>query len=317
MKVFITGGAGFIGSHLCEFYLNNGDEVIVLDNLTTGSPKNIEHLISKIEFHAGDIRDVKLVESITKKSDIVIHLAAAVGVKTILEKPIESMSINFSGSEIILKTCSKFEKRVIIASTSEIYGKNPNQPLKETSDRVMGSPQKIRWSYADAKALEEALAHSLFMTEKLKVSTLRLFNTVGSRQSSEYGMVIPNFVKAALENKPITIFGNGLQSRVFCHVSDVVRAITSVASSDKTIGEVFNIGGKSEITILELAKLVIEITRSTSEIIFVGYEKAYGYGFEDMEKRIPDISKITQQLNWSPILSLNEIISNVVTDYAR
>ena len=315
MKVFITGGAGFIGSHLCDYYVKNRAEVTVLDNFTTGLLKNIAHLEHKINLINGDIRDQRLVEKLVKKSDLVLHLAAAVGVRTILEEPVESMSVNFTGSEIVLKACSKFNKRVIITSTSEIYGKNPKQPLKETDDRVMGTPQKIRWSYADAKALEEALAHSLFLSDQLRVTTVRLFNTVGTRQSSQYGMVIPNFIEAALQNKPIMIFGDGLQSRVFCHVSDVVKALIVISECDKFDGEVFNVGGKLEIAILDLAKLIIKLTDSNSEITFTDYESAYGYGYEDMTRRSPDITKIKNQLNWAPIISLEDIIKEVATQY--
>jgi UDP-glucose 4-epimerase len=315
MKVFITGGAGFIGSHLCDYYVKNRSEVTVLDNFTTGSLKNIAHLEHKINLINGDIRDQRLVEKLVKKSDLVLHLAAAVGVRTILEEPVESMSVNFTGSEIVLKACSKFNKRVIITSTSEIYGKNPKQPLKETDDRVMGTPQKIRWSYADAKALEEALAHSLFLSDQLRVTTVRLFNTVGTRQSSQYGMVIPNFIEAALQNKPIMIFGDGLQSRVFCHISDVVKALIVISECDKLAGEVFNVGGKLEIAILDLAKLIIKLTNSNSEITFTDYESAYGYGYEDMTRRSPDITKIKNQLNWAPIISLEDIIKEVATQY--
>ena len=315
MKVFITGGAGFIGSHLCDYYVKNRAEVTVLDNFTTGLLKNIAHLEHKINLINGDIRDQRLVEKLVKKSDLVLHLAAAVGVRTILEEPVESMSVNFTGSEIVLKACSKFNKRVIITSTSEIYGKNPKQPLKETDDRVMGTPQKIRWSYADAKALEEALAHSLFLSDQLRVTTVRLFNTVGMRQSSQYGMVIPNFIEAALQNKPIMIFGDGLQSRVFCHVSDVVKALIVISECDKFDGEVFNVGGKLEIAILDLAKLIIKLTDSNSEITFTDYESAYGYGYEDMTRRSPDITKIKNQLNWAPIISLEDIIKEVATQY--
>jgi UDP-glucose 4-epimerase len=217
MKVFITGGAGFIGSHLCDALVAEGKEVTVLDNLSTGSKKNIAHLEGKIKVFQGDIRDQKLVETLVENCDLVLHMAAALGVDNILENPIESISTNYHGSEIVLNAATKFDKRIVIASTSEIYGKNPNQPLCETDDRVVGTPQKLRWTYSDAKALEEATAYSLFLSKKLKVTTVRFFNTVGPRQTGRYGMVIPRFVQAALEGKPISIFGDGSQSRVFCH----------------------------------------------------------------------------------------------------
>jgi UDP-glucose 4-epimerase len=209
MRVFITGGAGFIGSHLCDVLLADNHKVVILDNLSTGSKANIAHIADKIEIHQGDIRDASLVEKLTQDADLVLHMAAALGVNTILENPIESVSTNFTGSEVVLQAATKFNKRIIIASTSEIYGKNPNQPLKEADDRVVGTPQKIRWTYSDAKALEEAIAHALFLTKQLKVTTIRLFNTVGPRQTGRYGMVVPRFVQAAKANQPITIYGVG------------------------------------------------------------------------------------------------------------
>jgi len=258
MKVFITGGAGFIGSHLCDALVAEGREVTILDNLSTGSKKNIAHLEGKIKVFQGDIRDQKLVESLVENCDLVLHMAAVLGVDNILENPIESISTNFHGSEVVLNAAVKYDKRIVITSTSEIYGKNPKQPLSETDDRVIGTPQKLRWTYSDAKALEEATAHFLFLTKQLRVTTIRLFNTVGPRQTGKYGMVIPRFVSAAIENKPLKIFGDGSQSRVFCHVSDSVKAILALAGNDKTIGEVFNIGGRGEISILELAKMIID-----------------------------------------------------------
>ena len=315
MKVFITGGAGFIGSHLCDALVAEGKEVIILDNLSTGSKKNIAHLDGRIKVLQGDIRDQKLVKSLVENCDLVLHMAAALGVDNILENPIESISTNFYGSEIVLNAATKYDKRIVIASTSEIYGKNPKQPLSETDDRVIGAPQKLRWTYSDAKALEEATAHALFLTNNLKVTTVRLFNTVGPRQTGKYGMVIPRFINAALENKPIKIFGDGLQSRVFCHVSDSVKAILALSFNDKTIGEVFNIGGKEEISILELAKLIIKETNSKSEITFTDYEDAYAAGFEDMVRRVPDISKLINFTSWEPKLGLTSIIEDVSKSY--
>jgi UDP-glucose 4-epimerase len=268
VRVFITGGAGFIGSHLCDALVAEGKEVTILDNLSTGSKKNIAHLEGKIKIFQGDIRDQKLVESLVEGSDLVLHMAAALGVDNILENPIESISTNFYGSEVVLNAAAKSDKRIVIASTSEIYGKNPKQPLSETDDRIIGSPQKLRWSYSDAKALEEATAYFLFVTKKLKVTTIRFFNTVGPRQTGKYGMVIPRFVKAAVENKPIKVFGDGSQSRVFCHIEDTVKAVLLLAETNKSIGEVFNIGGTGEITILDLAKMTINLTNSESEITF-------------------------------------------------
>jgi UDP-glucose 4-epimerase len=316
MRVFITGGAGFIGSHLCDALINRGDEVVILDNLSTGSSNNIAHLKGKIEVVEGDIRDQGLVESLSTNSDLVLHMAAALGVDNILENPIESISTNFYGSEVVINAAVKFNKRILIASTSEIYGKNTQQPLSETADRVTGTPQKLRWTYSDAKALEEAAAHFLYLTEKLNVTTMRFFNTVGPRQTGKYGMVIPRFVKAAIENSPLKIFGDGSQSRVFCHVNDSVKAILALAGNNKTIGEVFNVGGVGEISILDLARKIIKQTSSSSEIIFVDYEDAYSSGFEDMARRVPDISKIKSFINWEPQLDLNDIIEDVIKSYS-
>ena len=314
MHVLITGGAGFIGSHLCDTLLAEGKEITILDNLSTGSKKNISHLEEKIRVFQGDIRDQKLVESLVAESDLVLHMAAALGVDNILENPIESISTNFYGSEMVLNAATKYNSRIIIASTSEIYGKNPKQPLSETDDRVIGTPQKLRWSYSDAKALEEAAAYYLHITNKLKVTTVRFFNTVGPRQTGKYGMVIPRFVKAALENKPLTVFGDGSQSRVFCHVGDTVKAISLLTSNNKSIGEVFNIGGKGEITILDLAKKIIDQTNSKSEIAFVDYEDAYSVGFEDMARRVPNISKIKLFTGWEPEIDLKTIIRDVASN---
>jgi len=311
MKVFITGGAGFIGSHLCDALVAEGKEVTILDNLSTGSKKNIAHLEGKIKVFQGDIRDQKLVESLVENCELVLHMAAALGVDNILENPIESISTNFHGSEVVLNSAVKYDKRIVIASTSEIYGKNPKQPLSETDDRVVGTPQKLRWTYSDAKALEEATAYSLFLTKKLKVTTVRFFNTVGPRQTGRYGMVIPRFVQAALESKPINIFGDGSQSRVFCHVYDATKATILLALDNKSIGEVFNIGGVGEISILDLANNIVQQLNSNSKIIFTAYEEAYKVGYEDMQRRVPNISKISSFNGWKPNLNLNSIIKDV------
>jgi UDP-glucose 4-epimerase len=316
VRVFITGGAGFIGSHLCDALISRGDEVSILDNLSTGSQENIAHLKGKIEVVQGDIRDKALVESLVANSELVLHMAAALGIDNILENPIESISTNFYGSEVVLGAALKHDKRILIASTSEIYGKNSKQPLSETDDRVIGTPQKLRWTYSDAKALEEATAHFLFLTKQLKVTTIRFFNTVGPRQTGKYGMVIPRFARAAIENKPLKIFGDGSQTRVFCHVSDSVKAILTLSANDKSIGEVFNIGGKGEISILELAKFIIKQTNSKSEISFTGYEDAYATGFEEMARRVPDISKLFNFTGWEPKLGLDVIINDVVQSYS-
>jgi UDP-glucose 4-epimerase len=317
MEILVTGGAGFIGSHLCDALLKEGHKVSILDNMSTGSTSNIAHIKDRIEIHTGDIRDVALVEKAMAPADLVLHMAAALGVNTILESPIESVSTNFTGSEVVLNSANKLNKRTIIASTSEVYGKNPKQPLSETDDRVVGAPQKIRWTYSDAKALEEAIAHALFLTKQLKVTTVRLFNTVGPRQTGRYGMVVPRFVHSALTNEPISIYGDGTQSRVFCHVSDAVRAILIIAKDDSTIGEVYNVGGIGEVTIKQLADKVIERTKSNSKISYTPYENAYPAGYEDMQRRVPDISKIRSALGWVPEKSLDNIIDDVAAEMAK
>ena len=311
MRVFITGGAGFIGSHLADHYVAAGDEVTILDNFSTGSKSNISHLDGKITTVDGDIRNVDLVESLTKNADLVLHMAAALGVNTILESPLESMSTNITGSEVVLNAAAKFNKRIIIASTSEIYGKNPKQPLSENDDRVVGAPQKIRWTYSDAKAIEEAMAFALHLEKKLPVTTVRLFNTVGPRQTGRYGMVVPRFVHAALKNEPITIYGDGTQSRVFCHVADAVQAIATMAATDSTIGDVYNVGGTGEVTIKQLAELVLATTGSQSPITYTPYSEAYPAGFEDIQRRVPDISKVKSAIGWVPNKDLKRIISDI------
>ena len=311
MRVLVTGGAGFIGSHLADALIARGDQVVALDNFSTGSTTNIKHITKNFEIIDGDIRNADLINDIIKEVDLVFHMAAALGVNTILESPLESISTNIAGSEVVLTAAANHKKRILIASTSEIYGKNPKQPLNETDDRVVGSPQKIRWSYSDAKAIEEAMAVALHQEKNLQVTTARLFNTVGPRQSAQYGMVVPRFVKAALKNEPINIYGDGTQSRVFCHVHDAIEALLALVGTDKTINEVYNVGGTGEITIKELANMVIKETNSQSSLEFVPYEKAYASGFEDMQRRVPDISKIAQELGWTPKKNLSEIIADV------
>jgi UDP-glucose 4-epimerase len=311
MRVLITGGAGFIGSHLADHYVAKGDHVTILDNFSTGSKENIAHLAGKITTQDGDIRNVDLVEKLTQDADLVLHMAAALGVNTILESPLESMSTNITGSEVVLNAAAKFNKRIIIASTSEIYGKNPKQPLSEGDDRVVGAPQKIRWTYSDAKAIEEAMATALHTQSKLPVTTVRLFNTVGPRQTGRYGMVVPRFVQAALKNEALTIYGDGTQSRVFCHVDDAVQAIATIAATDTTIGEVFNVGGSGEITIKALAEKVISTTKSQSVITYTSYTDAYPAGFEEIQRRVPDISKISKATGWNPTKDLEVIIKDI------
>ena len=311
MRVFITGGAGFIGSHLADHYVNAGHTVTLLDNFSTGSQSNIAHLEGKVTTIDGDIRNIELIDQLTKDSDLVLHMAAALGVNTILESPLESMSTNITGSEVVLNAATKYNKRIIIASTSEIYGKNPKQPLSETDDRVVGAPQKIRWTYSDAKAIEEAMAFALHQEKQLPVTTVRLFNTVGPRQTWRYGMVVPRFVHAALKNEPITIYGDGTQSRVFCHVLDAVSAIATMAATDSTIGDVYNVGGTGEVTIKQLAEQVLSVTKSKSEITYTPYSDAYPAGFEDIQRRVPDVSKVKNAIGWLPTKDLKQIISDI------
>jgi UDP-glucose 4-epimerase len=311
MRVLITGGAGFIGSHLADHYVNAGHAVTILDSFSTGSKTNIAQLDGKVTTVDGDIRNVELVDQLTKDADLVLHMAAALGVSTILESPLESMSTNITGSEVVLNAAAKHNKRIIIASTSEIYGKNTKQPLNETDDRVLGAPQKIRWTYSDAKAIEEAMAFALHQEKKLPVTTVRLFNTVGPRQTGRYGMVVPRFVQAALKNEPLTIYGDGTQSRVFCHVDDAVQAIVTMAANDATIGDVYNVGGTGEVTIQELAEQVIKITGSKSPFTYTPYSDAYPAGFEDIQRRVPDISKVKSAIGWTPTKDLNQIICDI------
>jgi UDP-glucose 4-epimerase len=314
MRAFITGGAGFIGSHLADALISRGDTVTILDNLSTGSKKNFAQILDKVTFVEGDIRNQELVERLSKDSDIILHMAAALGVETIMHHTVESVSTNFTGSEVVMQAALKFDKRLIIASTSEIYGKNPKQPLTETDDRIVGTPQKIRWTYADAKALEEAVAYALFTTHGLKQTTLRFFNTVGPRQTGRYGMVIPRFVQAALNNEPIPVHGDGTQSRVFCHIEDVVNAVLLVIADESTIGEVFNVGGIGETTIQQLAEKIIEQTNSTSTISYTPYTEAYPPGYEDMQRRVPDTTKLRAHLKWQPTHTLDSIIKDVSAD---
>jgi UDP-glucose 4-epimerase len=317
MRVFITGGAGFIGSHLADACIARGDDVTILDNMSTGSSANISHLEGKITVHEGDIRDKDLIEKLVSDSELVLHMAAALGVKNIMEHTIESIDRNFTGSEVVLNAATKFKKRIIIASTSEIYGKNPNQPLHEESDRVVGAPQKIRWTYSDAKALEEAVAHTLHKTHGLKVTTVRFFNTVGPRQTGQYGMVVPRFIQSALKNDDIIIYDDGSQSRVFCHVEDAVRAVITLSENDATIGDYFNVGGVGETTIKELASRIVERTKSKSIIKFIPYSDAYPPGFEDMQRRVPDISKIEKVTDWQPVNTLDKILDDIIRSITK
>ena len=307
MNYLVTGGAGFIGSHLVETLNKRGDSITVIDNLSTGT----NALGNSINFVKGSIFDTKLMDKLISEADSVLHLAAAVGVLSIINKPLESLKTNINGTEIILELCDKYKKPILITSTSEIYGKNNSVPLSESSDRVLGSPLLSRWSYSEAKAVDESMAYFYFQEKGLQVRLVRLFNTVGPRQVGHHGMVVPRFVSAALKNEPLSVYGSGDQIRCFCHVDDAVRALLLVMDSDKAVGEVFNVGNNQPITIMELAKKVIELTGSSSTIEKIAYEKAYPEGFEDMHRRVPDISKIKQVLGWTPEINLDQIIKDI------
>ena len=311
MKYLITGGAGFIGSHLAEKLISRGDQVVIFDNLSTGSASNLTGIKENIKFENGNILDKALIDKSVADSDYVVHLAAALGVFNIVNKPLESLKTNLQGSEIVLEACDKYRKPVLVASTSEIYGKNDKVPLNEEDDRIIGHPLKSRWSYSEAKAVDESLAYFYYLENKLPIRIVRFFNTVGPRQVGHYGMVVPRFVSAAFKNEPLSVFGSGDQIRCFCHVTDAVRGLLLVMDSDKAVGEVFNVGNNQQISIMELAKKVIEITGSNSTIEKIAYEKAYPQGFEDMQRRVPDISKIKQVLGWSPEINLDQIIKDI------
>jgi UDP-glucose 4-epimerase len=315
MRYLVTGGAGFIGSHLIESLINRADQVVVLDNLSTGSSKNLSKVADQITVHNGSILDQQLVDKLVADCDYVIHLAAALGVFNIVNKPLESLKTNLQGSEIILQAADKYRKPVLIASTSEIYGKNEKVPLNEVDDRIIGHPLKSRWSYSEAKAVDESLAYFYHLENKLPVRIVRFFNTVGPRQVGHYGMVVPRFIEAALKNEPLSIYGSGEQIRCFCHISDVIRALLLVIDSDQAVGEVFNIGNNQQSTINQLADRVISLLGSKSKIERISYKDAYPQGFEDMQRRVPDISKIKRVLGWSPQLDLDQIIKDIAASY--
>ena len=316
MRYLITGGAGFIGSYLVEKLVLRGDQVIIVDNKSTGSISNLNAVQDKIEFIEGDILDQSLIEDLVSKSDYVVHLAAALGVFNIVNKPLQSLKTNIQGTENILEFADKFKKPVLIASTSEVYGKNDKVPLNEEDDRIIGHPLKSRWSYSEAKAVDESLAYFYYLENQLPIKIVRFFNTVGPRQVGQYGMVVPRFVTAAIRNEPIQVYGSGDQIRCFCHVSDAIRALLTVIDSDKAIGQVFNVGNNHQISIMDLAKKVIEFTGSKSEIKKISYSDAYPSGFEDMQRRVPDISKIKNVLGWSPEFGLEQIIRDIA-DFHR
>lgn len=313
-NALVTGGAGFIGSHLSESLLARGYGVVALDNLSTGRRDNVAHLLAHPRFQlvVGSVLDEPLVDKFVERCDVVFHLAAAVGVQLIVKRPLESLETNIKGSEIVLQNAYRYGKKVLIASTSEIYGKNAAGPLREDDDRILGSPLKTRWSYSTAKATDEILAHAYWRQFELPTVIVRLFNVVGPRQTGEYGMVLPRFIDAALKGEDLTVYGSGKQTRCFAYVGDVARGLVSLVEEPVAVGEVFNIGSEEEISMLELAHRVIELTGSGSEVRLIPYDEAYEAGFEDMERRVPSIEKIRTRIGWAPTKALNQIIELVI-----
>ena len=318
MRALITGGAGFIGSHLAEALLDAGHEVDVIDNLSTGSIRNIDHLKTnpKFKYVIDTLTNESLLAELIDRNDVIFHLAAAVGVKLIVEQPVHTIETNVHGTEVVLKHANKKKKLVFIASTSEVYGKNTDVPFREDADLVMGATVKHRWAYACSKAIDEFLALAYWKERDLPVIIVRFFNTVGPRQTGQYGMVLPSFVRQALAGEPITVFGDGRQQRSFTYIGDVVGCLLKLVQEKKAVGEVFNIGNKEEVSILQLAELVKAQTGSKSEIVFISYDKAYEAGFEDMPRRVPDLTKVHTLVGYEPKVQLNEIIAKVI-EYFR
>jgi UDP-glucose 4-epimerase len=315
-KFLVTGGAGFIGSHLVDALVAQGHTVIVLDDLSTGRHDNLRQHVGSpsVEFVLGSILNEALVDDVVRRADVVLHLAAAVGVNLIVERPLESLATNIRGSEIVLEKCHKYGRKVLVTSTSEIYGKNTSDALNEEDDRILGSPLKTRWSYSEAKAIEEVLAHAYWREKGLPTVIVRLFNTVGPRQVGHYGMVVPRLVEQAIKGMPLTVFGTGEQSRCFCHVSDVIVALLGLVNSTEAEGKVFNVGSRNEISIRGLAEKVLEVTGSRSEIVLVPYDEAYETGFEDMQRRRPDTTRLHDLLGWEPTHDLDQIVRDVAVD---
>lgn len=314
MKILITGGAGFIGSHLASELFERGHEITIIDNFSTGRKDNLRHLApnSGIRVEEGSILDAEVLEPLVADCDEVYHLAAAVGVRLILENPVETIMTNVRGAEVTLDLCRKHSKKIFIASTSEVYGKNNNGSLGEDDDRILGTTKKQRWAYANTKTLDEFLALAYHQAYGLPVVIARLFNTVGPRQTGRYGMVIPNFVRAALDGKPICVFGSGKQSRCFAHVNDVVKGIIGLMAHPDAVGDVFNVGNNEEITIEELALRVKKLSGSSSEIQYIPYEEAYGDGYEDMERRVPSLKKIKGLIGYETRERLDDILRSVI-----
>jgi UDP-glucose 4-epimerase len=316
LRVLITGGAGFIGSHLADAYLQRGDEVLIIDDLSTGTIENIRHLKNnpRFQYTIDSVHNQPVTAELVDQCDVVVHLAAAVGVKLIVESPVRTIETNVKGTEVVLALANKKQKRVLVASTSEVYGLSTDVPFKEDGNLVMGATTKGRWSYACSKAIDEFLALAYWREKKLPTTVVRLFNTVGPRQTGRYGMVIPTFVKQALAGRPITVYGNGKQTRCFGYVGDVVGALIKLMDHADSVGQVYNIGSTEEISIVKLAEKVKELTNSDSEIVFVPYDEAYEEGFEDMPRRVPDTSKIKQLVGFQPKMKLEGILQSVI-DY--
>ncbi len=319
MKVLITGGSGFIGSHLAEGLLEEGHEVTVLDNLSTGRLENIRHLESNPKFHivVGDVLNEFLVDKLVERTDWVFHLAAGVGVQLIVKDPLRSLMTNIRGSEIVLENVYRYHKKVLITSTSEIYGKNTSDALKEDDDRILGSPLKTRWSYSTSKAVDEILAFVYWKEKKVPTVIVRLFNTVGPRQTGHYGMVIPRFVEQALKGQDITVYGTGEQSRCFLYVKDAVWGMTRLMENPEAVGNVFNLGNRHEITMNQLAEKIINLTESSSKIVHIPYDQAYEEGFEDMQRRVPDITKAGKLVGFKPRMDLDDILRMVISEFRR
>jgi UDP-glucose 4-epimerase len=318
LRVLITGGAGFIGSHLADAYLQRGDEVLVIDDLSTGTIENIRHLKKnpRFQYTIDSVHNQPVTAELVDQSDVVIHLAAAVGVKLIVESPVRTIETNVHGTEVVLALANKKNKRVLIASTSEVYGLSADVPFREDGNLVMGATTKGRWSYACSKAIDEFLALAYWREKKLPTTIVRLFNTVGPRQTGRYGMVIPTFVKQALAGRPITVYGDGKQTRCFGYVGDVVGALIKLMDHPESVGQVYNIGSNEEISILKLAEKVKKLTDSDSEIVFMPYEEAYEEGFEDMPRRVPDIAKIGKLVGFKPEMALDGILRTVIDFYS-
>jgi nucleoside-diphosphate-sugar epimerase len=314
MRYLVTGGAGFIGSHLCEVLLRRGDDVVVLDDLSTGNARNLAHLEGhpSLEIVRGSILDEDQMRGAAARADVIVHLAAAVGVKLIVERPLESLLVNIRGTEIVLEAAAGSGATTLVASTSEIYGKNASRAVAEDADQILGSPFKTRWSYATAKTVDEILTNAYWRDRGLPAIVVRLFNCVGPRQTGAFGMVVPRLVRQALAGEDVTVFGDGRQRRCFCHVRDTVGGLIALLDHPDAIGDVFNVGARNEITMTELAETIVRRTGSSSAIVHVPYDEAYERGFEDVERRVPDITKIATLTGWRPTRTLDDILDDVI-----